>query len=182
MGNYSTIRLLTLLSLAFIGYTTTTHAQSASDITGQYMCLGNKNFGGYEKRREGTSTAATNFMLYLDFVNSRAEGNVVFIKDLGLQSAATYSSTIEGTFDVTNPLTPYPYPVPNIFLITINAKITSNYIPPNIDINTFIPHSVGTTVSVRFNFSPVNNKTTLIMQPDPNDNDRVPDIAVCNKI
>ena len=139
-------------------------AQQINSLSGQYGCLLNRNFGGYnlaliQDKDNGTITAS-NFLIYFDFTNSGFQLNVVGLKTWGVEKITTGSRAVtNGTISVAKG------PLSNSFMVTAN-----------------IPTPVQNYV-VTFNLMPVNGGATLLLQSGVTGNgDGEPSTGVCNKV
>lgn len=140
------------------------NAQPITSLTGQYGCMANRNFGGYDLALiQGTddgNITGSNFMMYIDFTNKSMEFNVVGSKTWGV------SKIIKGEIAVTNgKISIENGPLTNSFLIksTISTPKQSHLLT--------------------FNLMPVNGGATLLLQSGTSGNgDSTPIAGACNKI
>lgn len=140
------------------------HAQQITSLTGQYGCLLNRNFGGYNLALiQGTndgSITGSNFLIHFDFANSKWELNVVGLKTWGVEKVIPGSRAVtNGTLSVTKG------PLTNTFFITATVTVP------------------GQTYVTTFNIMPVNGGSTLLLQQGIAGNgDGEPTTGVCNKV
>lgn len=121
------------------------HAQQITSLTGQYGCILNKNFGGYNvanvKTTNDGSTTGSNYLMYFDFTNKRFEINVVGLKTWGVAKIITSSESAKnGTITIANG------PLTNTFTVT----------------GTF--YTPGYSFVSSYNLMPVNGGATLLLQ------------------
>jgi hypothetical protein len=141
-----------------------THAQKISTLTGQYGCLLNRNFGGYDlaliQSTDDGSITGSNFLIYFDFNSKTSELNVVGSKTWGV------TKIIPGELTVTNgTLSVGKGPLTHSFLVTTTiATPKGNY-------------------SIAFNLLPVNGGATLLVQSATSGTGYGgPTTGVCNKV
>jgi hypothetical protein len=140
------------------------HAQQISSLSGQYGCILNKNFGGYNvaniKTTNDGSTTGSNALIYFDFTNNKFEMSAVGLKTWGVAKIITTSETGKnGTISVTKG------PLTNTFTVT----------------GTF--DTPGYTYVSSYNLMPVNGGTTLLLQQGTAaSGDGEPSTGACNKI
>ena len=159
MRFFSAIFLASLFS-----FTLPLHAQQTTSLTGQYGCILNKNFGGYNialiKSSSDGTTTGSNYLMYFDFNSKTLEINVVGLKTWGVASIITSSvSAKNGTITVANG------PLTNTFTVT----------------GTF--YSPGYSFVSSYNLMPVNGGATLLLQEGTAESgDKEPATGACNKI
>jgi hypothetical protein len=157
------MRFLTATFLAF-AFALPLYAQQITSLTGQYGCILNKNFGGYNvanvKATNDGSTTGSNYLMYFDFTNNKFEINVVGLKTWGVAKIITSSdSARNGTISVAKG------PLTNTF------TVTGTFLTP------------GYTFVSSYNLMPVNGGTTLLLQEGTAaSGDGEPATGACNKV
>lgn len=140
------------------------HAQQVTSLTGQYGCILNKNFGGYNvanvKTTNDGSTTGSNYLMYFDFTNKIFEINVVGLKTWGVAKIITSSESAKnGTITVANG------PLTNTFTVT----------------GTF--YTPGYSFVSSYNLMPVNGGATLLLQEGTAaSGDSEPATGACNRV
>lgn len=139
-------------------------AQQITSLTGEYGCILNKNFGGYNvaniKTTNDGSTTGSNYLMYFDFTNNKFEINVVGLKTWGVAKIITSSdSARNGTISVAKG------PLTNTFTVT----------------GTF--YTPGYSFISSYNLMPVNGGATLLLQEGTAaSGDGEPATGACNKV
>ena len=141
-------------------------AQAVTSLSGQYGCILNKNFAGYNvadvTSNNTGSITGSNYMMYMDFTNSGFQVNVIGLKTWGVSSIVTGSATVtNGSLSVSaGPLT-------NSFTATA----------------TLVDTQLNVTDHLTFNLMSVNGGNTLMLQQGLGGNgDGEPSTGVCNRI
>ncbi len=141
-------------------------AQAVSSLSGQYGCVLNKNFAGYNvtnvKSTNDGSITGSNYLMYLDFTNKGFQVNVIGLKTWGVSSIIPGSATVKnGTLSVA------PGPLTNSF--TASASV-------------FDPQQ-NVTWNLTFNLMSVNGGSTLLLQEGISGNgDGEPSTGACNRV
>jgi hypothetical protein len=153
---------LSFLVLLFVLFQTT-FSQASTALTGQYGCLLNKNFGGYNtNNNSSTGFTGSNHLMYFDFNAGTFALNVVGVTNWGLSGISTKAMALtSATVSVS------VGPIPNTYaaLVSIAANGTSNLI-------TYV-------------LMPTNSGNTLLLQETPTtsiNTNGEPSTGVCNKI
>lgn len=148
-----------LISLS-LAYIPTLKAQSSPSLSGQYGCLVNKNFAGYDAHLNGAKNVGYNYMLYLDFTNKTSQLAAHLISNFNQADVeeTTISST-QGSLDVKNGD------------ITNSHKVTSTIIYNN------------KSLSITINAMSVNSGNTLLVSSGTGGSgDSTPFNGVCTKV
>jgi hypothetical protein len=141
-----------------------TKAQTASSLSGQYGCILNKNFAGYNladvKSTNDGSITGTNQMMYMDFTKNGFQINVIGLKTWGVANIVPGSATVtNGTLSVV------PGPLTNSFSVTTSVT------------------NAGTTWTMTYYLMPVISGSTLLLQSGITANgDGEPSTGVCSRI
>lgn len=140
------------------------HAQQFNSLSGQYGCVLNRNFGGYNvaniQSTVDENITGSNFLMFLDFTNNKVEVNAVGLKTWGVAKIITGSIAItNGYISVTKG------PIANTFKVT--ATMTTN----------------GQSFTTIYNLMPVNGGATLLLQSAlTGSGDGEPTTGACNKV
>ena len=151
---------LSFLVFLILGYHSI-FTQAATSLTGQYGCLLNKNFGGYNtNNNSSTGFTGSNLLMYFDFTAGTFAVNVVGVTNWGLSGISTKAMALtSATVNVS------VGPIPNTY--TALVSIAAN----------------GTQNLITFNLMPTNSGNTLLLQEGvAGNNDGEPSTGVCNKI
>ena len=139
-------------------------AQQITSLTGQYGCIYNKNFGGFnaaniKSTNDGSITGATS-LIYFDFSNGKYEENIVGMNTWGVPNIVMNSiSGINGTISTSKG------PLTNSFNVSATVRVNGQ-----------------TWVSTYLLLS-VNGGATLLLQSGIKGNgDGEPATGACNKI
>lgn len=159
------MRLLTATLLAFIfSFALPLHAQPITTLTGQYGCIYNKNFGGFnaaniKSTNDGSITGATS-LIYFDFSSGKYEENIVGMNTWGVPNVVMNSITVKnGTLSISRG------PLTNSF--NVSATVTGN----------------GQTWVSTYLLLSVNGGATLLLQSGIKGNgDGEPATGACNKL
>ena len=140
-----------------------TNLSQAAAPSGQYGCMLNRNFGGFDAALNGGSNTGSTFMFYLSFDSSNSgtvEGMVQAHSHYGFADNVGSQLVIGGTM-----------------AITPNSPITGSY-------KTVISITSGGSGSVTLNLLSVNSGNTLLatVQSGTTDATRWMATGVCNKI
>lgn len=170
-----------LVTAFFLGATVATSvlflsplkAQSSDVLSGQYGCLVNKNFAGFDAYLLGSSRVGYHYMWYLDFTNKTSQMvSLHLISNYGKSDAATFyapgasnspysGSSVSGSL---SQVTRFP---------TVNAYLVRNT----------LTSPEGVSYVVTGVFMPVNGGNTLMVSSGAGGNgDSEPFTGVCNKI
>lgn len=147
------------------------NAQSVTTLSGQYSCIFNRSFGGFDANYLGDSTYS-NLMLYIDFNTKLFEVNAIAVYKYGDAAAGNYRVTASGSLTWTDG------PIKNSFAVAAPLTTLKYTGEPSFSI---------TGVSINFYLSPVNNGNTLLVQ-GPDNTGRIepsgsaPNTGICNKI
>lgn len=152
--------------LGVVSVKTIAPVKAATNLTGQYGCVTNKNFSGFTQWatwQEGNSTTAitgNNYLLYLDFDAGTASINVVGATkwgDLGVQGVEVGGNG--GTLSIANG------PITNTFTVS-HTTVHNN-----------------TTWVTKYNLMPVNSGNTLLLQEGMGASaSGEPNTGMCNKL
>jgi len=154
---------ITLLSLMLF-FALPLKAQQITSLTGQYGCIYNKNFGGFNaaniKSTNDGSITGSNSLIYFDFSNGKYEENAVGMNTWG---------------------------VPNIIMNSITVKngtvsVSKGHISNSFSVSATIRDNGQTWVSTYLLLS-VNGGATLLLQSGIKGNgDGEPATGACNRI
>ena len=151
------------LSILF-SFALPSHAQQISSLTGQYGCIFNKNFGGFNAANvKGTndgSMTGSNSLIYFDFSNSKYEENAIGMNTWGVPNIVMNSITVKnGTVSVSKG------PLTNSF--SVSATVNYN---GEVSVSTYLLLSV-------------NGGATLLLQSGIKGNgDGEPATGACNRV
>lgn len=159
------MKLITLTLLLLVtSFMSPLRAQPLNSLTGQYGCIYNKNFGGFnaaniKSTNDGSITGATS-IIYFDFSNGKYEQNIVGMNTWGVPNIVMNNITIKnGTLSISKG------PLTNSF--NVSATVTGN----------------GQTWVSTYLLLSVNGGATLLLQSGINGNgDGEPATGACNKI
>lgn len=164
------IFITVISTIAFAVYVNPLSAQSTYILAGQYGCLVNKNFGGYEARLEGSARVGYHYMMYFDFTSKKSETiNIHLVDGFGTKDAKT--NWAQGlSSDVYSSL-------PGNISVNFVANSNSAYLVRN------SLTSAGNTFVITYVVMPVNGGNTLLVSSGAGGNgDSTPFTGVCNKI
>lgn len=140
------------------------YSQTITTLTGQYGCILNKNFGGYNlaniKNTEDGGITGSNYLIFFDFTNKKMEMNVIGLKTWGV------SKIVTGSVPITNGIISL-----NKGPLTNTFTVTGTFTAP------------GQTFVSSYNLMPVNGGATLLLQEGIGaTGDGEPSTGACNKI
>ncbi len=154
------------MGVVIVGFGLKTHEAMASTsaLTGQYGCVTNKNFGGWDAYLTGPNFVGANYLIFLDFDKSIYQISVGGVTNYNQANALKTSKSggVDGS------------------ITSINVgPLTGSYV-----INTSQIGSDGVTVFTQsLNIMPVNGGNTLLVQGGTTGNgDSTPLTGVCNKV
>lgn len=158
---------VTGMSLSYFLFSLTSDAQTPPGISGQYSCIQNKNFGGFDARKHGSESTTTSYLTYIDFTNQTWQVSTVQINGYDLATADTSRIVASGTFSTSNG------PIINSYKVSYSGTVTYSDDPQT---------PVATVVSGDNYYSPVNEGRTLLIQGVRSFEGEAPETGVCNKI
>lgn len=162
--------LRSIFALGFMIYCPTSLAQSMPVFSGEYNCVINKNFDGFDAAYSNEIGVLSNAMLYLNFKNNTAKADIFLVnfgESININSGLNEVNSrliAEGSIELMDGN------IHNSKKLRLNMKLTHKpyLVLPDED-------------TVDFLIAPVNSGNTLLMQLVPEDG-RTPITGVCQKI